>query len=266
LFGDGETGARLPTGINNVSATYRVGVGLDGLVDAGVISTLLSRPLGLKGVINPVPATGAGAPEELKDARTNAPLTVLTLGRIVSVRDFEDFARAFAGIGKAQATLIWNGERQLVHLTVAASDGSRVDPTTDFFANLLAGIDAARHVDQPVQVSPHEPLTFTLTARVAVEPDLIKADVLASVHTALIDAFSFTSRGFGQGVAASEILAVIQNVPGVVAVDLDLMNGLNPILHPNIPARVARWDLTSIRGAELLLIDPAGITLLDLPL
>lgn len=266
LFGDGASGARLPTGINNVSATYRVGVGLEGLVDAGVISTLLSRPLGLKGVINPVPATGAGAPEELNDARTNAPLTVLTLGRIVSVRDFEDFARAFAGIGKAQATLIWNGERQLVHLTVAASDGSRVDPTTDFFANLLAGIDAARHVDQPVQVSPHEPLTFSLTARVAVEPDLIKADVLASAHTALIDAFSFTSRGFGQGVAASEILAVIQNVPGVVAVDLDLLNGLNPILHPNIPARVARWDLTTIRGAELLLIDAAGITLLDLPL
>ena len=266
LFGDGSTGARLPTGANNLKATYRVGLGLDGNVDTGTITTLLSRPLGAKAVINPIPASGAGDPEQLADARVNAPLTVLTLDRIVSVQDFEDFARAFAGIGKAQATLLWNGERQLVHLTVAASDGSAVDPTTDFFKNLLAGIDAARHVDQPVRVSPHTPLSFTLVARVAIDPDYIKADVLAAVRTTLVAAFSFTSRAFGQGVASSEILSVMQNVPGIIAVDLDKLNGLDPITHPNVPARIAHWDLTAIRGAELLLVNADSITLTDLPL
>ncbi len=53
---------------------------------------------------------------------------MLTLDRIVSLRDFEDFARAFAGIGKAQATWLWDGERRLVHLTVAASNGGAVRP------------------------------------------------------------------------------------------------------------------------------------------
>jgi hypothetical protein len=265
-FGDGTTGARLPTGTNNVTATYRTGIGLDGLLDAATITTLLSRPLGLKAATNPIPATGAGDPEKLADARTNAPLTVLTLDRIVSVQDFEDFARAFAGIGKAQATLLWNGERQLVHLTVAGADGTAVDPTSDSFKSLLDGIDAARHADQPVRVSPHTALTFTLSARVAVDRDLIQADVLAAVRTALTAAFAFEVRSFGQGVTASEVLAVMQNVPGVVAVDLDLLNGLDPIKHPNIPARVAHWDSTTIRGADLLLIDPDGITLTDLPL
>lgn len=265
-FGDGATGARLPTGANNVSATYRVGIGREGQVNPGVITTLLSRPLGLKSVTNPIAATGAGDPEELKDARGNAPLTVLTLDRIVSVQDFEDFARAFAGMGKAHATLIWNGERQLVHLTIAAEGGERVDPTSEFYDNLLAGIDAARHVDQPVQVSPHEAVTFTLTARVAVDPDQIKADVVDAVKAALIAAFSFESRGFGQGVAASEILTVMQKVPGVTAVVLDLLNGRSPILHPNIPAQLARWSLGKSRGAELLLIDSAGINLLNFSL
>lgn len=266
LFGDGVTGARLPTGVNNLAATYRVGLGLAGNVDAGTITTLLSRPLGLKSVTNPIPAIGAGDPEKLEDARTNAPLTVLTLDRIVSVQDFEDFSRAFAGIGKTQATLLWNGERQLVHLTVAAADGSAVDPASDFFQNLLAGIDAARHVDQPVRVSPHTPLTFKLTARVAVDPDYVRADVFAAVKTALVDAFSFNARSFGQGVASSEILAVMQKVEGVVAVDLDLLNGKNPITHANVLARIARWHNATIEGAELLLIDADGITLTDLSL
>jgi len=266
LFGDGVTGARLPTGTNNVKATYRVGLGLAGNLDAGVITTLLSRPLGAKAVTNPVPATGAGDPEVLADARVNAPLTVLTLERIVSVQDFEDFARAFAGIGKAQATLLWNGERQLVHLTVAAANGSAIDPHSDLFQNLLAAIDSARHVDQPLQVSPHSPLTFTLAARIAVDAASIKDDVLAAAKSALASAFSFAARAFGQGVASSEILTVLQNVPGVIAVDLDRLNGLDPILHPNVPAHVAHWDLTTIRGAELLLVDTDGITFTDLPL
>jgi hypothetical protein len=265
-FGDGATGARLPTGTNNIAATYRIGIGLDGLLEVGKITTLLSRPLGLKAVTNPIPATGAGDPEQLADARRNAPLTVLTLDRIVSVQDFEDFARAFAGIGKAQATLLWNGERQLLHLTVAGAGGTAVDPASDSFKNLLAGIDAARHAAQPVRVSPHTALTFTLTARLAVDRDLIQADVFAAVEAALTAAFTFEVRNFGQGVSASNILAVMQNVPGVVAVDLETLNGLDPIKHPNIPARVAHWNATTIKGADLLLIDPDGITLTDLPL
>ena len=47
-FGDGVHGARLPTGQENVRATYRKGVGTGGNVKAGQLTTLLTRPLGLK--------------------------------------------------------------------------------------------------------------------------------------------------------------------------------------------------------------------------
>src|SRR5262249_32764687 len=38
IFGDGVTGARLPTGQNNVVATYRTGIGTAGNVHAGSLS------------------------------------------------------------------------------------------------------------------------------------------------------------------------------------------------------------------------------------
>ena len=61
----------------------------------------------------------AADPESRDDARHNAPLTVLALDRIVSLQDYEDFAGAFSGIGKALATWTWDGERRAVFVTVA---------------------------------------------------------------------------------------------------------------------------------------------------
>ena len=124
IFGDGTTGARLPTGQENVKAKYRKGIGLGGLVKADQLTQLITRPLGVKGVTNPIAAAGAADSERLDEARRNAPLTVLTLGRVVSLKDYEDFARSFSGIDKALATWTWFGEKRGVFVTVAGAVGA----------------------------------------------------------------------------------------------------------------------------------------------
>jgi hypothetical protein len=265
-FGDGINGARLPTGSENVSAKYRVGLGLGGLLAERQVSLLLTRPLGVKEVINPTAPTGAADPEELVGARQNAPLTVLTLDRIVSVRDFEDFARAFAGIGKAQATLLWDGERRLVHLTVAGADGTAVPGASALFENLTAGMDAARHPDQPVRVASFTALEFNVAAKVLFDRRFLPADVFPQIETALIEAFSFDAQEFGQAVSESKVAAVMQSVDGVVAVDLDALHFTShpPALKPRLPAHVARWSLNQILPAELLTINPHGIALTEM--
>src|SRR5262249_17972748 len=97
-FGDGHTGARLAMGRENVKATYRKGIGLTGIVKGGQLTLLLTRPLGVKSVTNPAPSAGAQDPQSLENARSNGPVTVLTLDRIVSLQDYQDFARNFSGI------------------------------------------------------------------------------------------------------------------------------------------------------------------------
>ena len=66
--------------------------------------------------------------------------------------------------------------------------------------------------------------------------------------------------GFGEAVLRI-MLAVAQAVEGVTAVDLDALDGRDPFDFPRLPARTARWEGGSIRPAELLVIDPDGITL-----
>src|SRR4030095_9738494 len=113
-----------PTGQENVKATYRKGTGLDGLLIADQLSLLINRPLGVTSVTTPEDAEGAADPQELEDARENAPTTVLTLNRVVSQLDYEDFARNFSGIAKALATWTWNAHSRGIFLTVAFGEGT----------------------------------------------------------------------------------------------------------------------------------------------
>ena len=103
-FGDGRTaGARPASGQSNVTAKLRVGAGTEGNLPEGRIDQLTTRPLGVKGVINPVPASGAADAEATADARRNAALRTRLIDRIVTLTDYQDYAAAYSGIGKAHA-------------------------------------------------------------------------------------------------------------------------------------------------------------------
>jgi hypothetical protein len=272
IFGDGEHGARLPSGTENVIALYRSGIGVSGLVAAGALTMLLTRPAGIRGVTNPLKASGAADPENRDEARENAPRTVLTLDRIVSLQDYEDFTRAFAGIGKAQAVALWQRPRYVVAITVAAADGDTVDSQSPLYMNLTAAIDAASDPSQPFHIDSYQPLFFNLAAQVAVDPSRAVADVLAAVTVTLRGAFSFTARAFVQAVTAAEVIKVIQGVTGVIAVDLQQLylvtnatDVQQPALASILPAASGRLDDNhQIQPAQLLLLNPAGVTLTEM--
>jgi predicted phage baseplate assembly protein len=257
-FGDGRTGARPPTGQENVTAAYRTGLGRDGNLDAGKLTLLTTRPLGVRGVTNVIPATGGTDPEELAQARTNAPVTVLTLGRIVSLSDYADFARGFEGIAKAYATWVWGPTSREILLTVAGSDGDAVPPTGPVHEKLTAAIAQAGDPHVPVTVVSYEPVSFSLRATIERDERLLAEDVLAAAQQALLDRFSFTARAFGQPVALSEALAVLHGVRGIVSVDVDsLFTGPTAELQQLLPARVPLPgdDAATALPAQLLTID-----------
>ena len=118
----------LPTGVNNIVANYRIGSGSAGNVAANAISTLLDRPLGVNAVSNPQAATGGHDAQTNDGIRANAPQNVLTLGRAVSITDYQNFAATFAGIAKASAIWIPGGPARGVFLTVAGVNGAALPP------------------------------------------------------------------------------------------------------------------------------------------
>ena len=94
----------------------------------GRLSLPLDRPHGLRGVTNPVPASGGADPEAVEDSRDHAPPAVHTLDRAVSLADYEAIARAMPGVARAVATRRAGLEQATVVVAVAAGPGATLSP------------------------------------------------------------------------------------------------------------------------------------------
>ena len=81
-----------------------------------------------------------------------------------------------------------------------------------------------------------------------------------TIRQTLTDRYSFAQRDFGQAVSASNVVAAIHSVEGVLAVELDALylHGASQHKANLLPASLARWDntLDTLVNAQLLLINP----------
>lgn len=254
-FGDGQTGSRLPTGMGNIKAVYRSGIGKVGNVKPEQISVLATRPLGLKGVINPLTASGGADRESRDSARHNIPLAVMALDRLVSTQDYADFARTFAGIGKASAQELSNGRQSIVHVTIAGDNDIPIDTNSDLYQNLLQAFRKQGDPYQPIQLVPRELMVLILVASIRVLPDYLWELLEPKIRATLLNTFSFERRDLGQSVSLSEVISTIQHVPGVDFVDVDIFD--------SISETVARTLTTESETQSLMSVDalPERVTL-----
>ena len=294
-FGDGVRGARLPTGQENVRAHYRVGLGSAGNVAVGQVSQLTTRPLGVSGVSNPLPGTGGADPDDAAQARRGIPLSLTALDRLVGVTDYENFARARAGIGRASARRLYDGMREVVHVTVAGAGDIPLTSDSDIVVDLRTALVAYGDPQLPVAVGIRQAILLVIAASVRVDALHTWELVEPQVRAALIARLGFSARELGQPAYLSEVIATVQAVPGVDYVDVTTFAGVPDSETPTglqdlaaaltapadvIPALPARFDLTrytvtaggqtpaaiaaanGITVAELLALNPdlAGVT------
>lgn len=252
-FGNGITGTRLPSGVENITASYRSGIGIQGAVAANKLTLLTKKPFGIRSVTNPIAASGAASPEKMADAKINAPSTVLTFDRIVSLKDYENFARTFLGVAKASAIAELKKKEYIIRLIVALSDAKPLGVESMLYNSLNEAIAGACARGQKVCIESFIPIYFNLDCTVYVDSAYKSEKVLTEVRAALLEAFSFAQRSFKQVVTEKEILAVVQSVPGVIYVD-------NILLYLRDLTMVSLADLC-LTDNMLLMINPKGITL-----
>ncbi len=226
-FGNGMSSARVPTGVENVTAEYRTGIGQAGNVHAKQISQLAEKPLGVKAVDNPQRASGGADPESRDQIRENAPLAVIALDRLVSVQDYSDLARTFAGIGKAVARRLTDGRSQLIQMTVAGSNDIPIDPASELFRNLEQLLISSGTCSTSIKLATRELSLLIIDAGVRVLPDYLWQNVEIDIRRALLREFSFDRRNLGQDVTLSEIISTMQRVPGVAFVDVNVLHAVN---------------------------------------
>lgn len=263
-FGDGVTGRRVPTGINNIKASYRTGLGESGNLEPGRLTNLMTRPLGLQNVYQPLIATGGEDPESRDNARTNAPLTMKTLDRLVSLSDYGDFARTYGGIAKAHS--VWGrfGQNQGILLTIAGVNGAEVPDESELGRNFRASLERYRDPAVPFEVVNYQPRSFAVNAVLHTDERFDAENILGEATRFFETRYSFDSMQLGESVNSSDIISLLQSVAGVLGVDLDYLHFTENAAtrETRLPARRGRTNFSgTIFPAELLTLDPAALSL-----
>lgn len=227
-FGDGQTGKRLPSGVKNVVARYRTGVGAHGLLQEGATVQAGARldrleKIHLSGVVG-----GGADPESGEKARQAAPGKVQSLDRLVSLQDFESETLAIPGVAKVTAR--WDLVEQVptVVLTVLMDTGREQE--LEEVRQTLARHNRCRGPQRfPIQVDAGARQYAQVAAEVALDPSLRQEEVFKAIKGALGLAgeeasgadgsrglFALGQRRFGEPEYATRIAGAIQKVPGVL--------------------------------------------------
>ncbi len=224
-FGDGRRGARPPSGVNNIRADYRFGAGA-AKPPPGSIKQIAGRVKGLAAVSGPLPARGGADAEGAEELRETAPGSALTLGRAVSLADFEALARTYAGIINVASAWAWDERRQraAVKLWIIADGG---DPSVELAAWLSAR--AAPDLEIAVEeaaAAPFTSLSITLAFTEGHDPDVVRAAAEAALFDAKTGLLAAARQRIGGALFRSALVHRLHQVPGVAAVNAVLLDGL----------------------------------------
>jgi len=214
-FGDGVNGSLLPTGANNIVATYRYGAG-EAAPASETLTVVLTPQPGLKGLRNPLPPTGGAEADPPAKLRKLAPASVLTFDRAVSLDDYATLAATAPGVTRVSADLVFDAaaQRPMVTLWIAGDAGAR-----NAVEKKLAGV-----------AMPNQAFTLKLATAVVIglslyyvlDPTMDDATVRAGLTSALTDpdqgVFGVNVVGIGQAIYESQIEAACLGVPGVLAI------------------------------------------------
>jgi hypothetical protein len=240
-FGDGKTGARLPSGASNIVARARTGLGSGGRLRADQLSTVLTRPPGLRAAINPLPTDGGLDPETLDTAREVAPSTVRTFGRAIALQDFEDVAHQTGLVSRARASWAWIGLERAIQLTVAGIEGARLSPAA--MTSLVAALRTVRDPNHPLIIGNLWRVPIVLTVRVLRDPAFETEMIEANARAVLAAFFSFEAQPLARALHLSQVAAALQGARGVVAVDIDRFRIKG--IEAWTPAQIARRGATA---------------------
>lgn len=274
-FGDGFSGSRLPSGLKNVVAIYRTGVGAHGPLKPGASPTASERPRGFDKVSLLGEVSGGAEPEDGEKAREAAPGKVQSLGRLVSIGDYEAETLAVPGVVAAAAAWDLHFGVPAVILRVLLDAGREAE--FDAVRATLAHAQRCRGPDRFALVVQQALLRYAFVdLRYALDPSYRQQDVEAGLRAALGLAgdatsersglFGLHARRLGEREYASRLEGRLQNVPGVLWCKVTAFGRfpagvVNPASLVLPPAPRPLSAMLPCSAHELLQLAPAHLTL-----
>jgi hypothetical protein len=262
-FGDGETGARTSSGAGNIEATYRTGAGAYGPMKPGSEPSAGARLPLLDTISMAGESSGGTQSEDGENARSAAPAKVQSLGRLVTLRDYESEAQAIPGVTAVSAAWAVVDNIPLVVLTVLMETGRAAEIAA--VTNVLLHYNVCRGPQRhAILVRPGVRRYAFCDIAIALAPGFLEQNVFPNIRAALAKLFS-KKRAFGEREYRSRIEGIVQGVEGVLWNTVTSLGDLGPSDEPEklllpVPPRPVVETL-ACGASEMLALFPAHLTL-----
>jgi uncharacterized phage protein gp47/JayE len=220
-FGDNQNGTVPAVGLQ-IWATYRVGVGSVGNLQAGAVSTFVTPITGVSfqlladGVTTTATAmTGGSDPETIEQIRANAPTVFQAQYRAVSPQDFTALALSVPGVLMANAVA-----QRSSAVTLYIMGPNYTGPGPALVQSILSYFNGKTAAGCTLSVVPPYIVPIDVGSvgnpiQLVVQNSYIQASVLANVTAAIQALFTPPNVSFGQLINVSQIYGAVMAVPGV---------------------------------------------------
>ncbi len=223
-FGDGEFGLA-PTEGSKFTLRYRLGNGSRTNVAPDTLVLFPGGlPAGVAAVVNPLAGLGGRDPETTESIRINAPQAFRAMTyRAVQPADFEDIAERLPWVQQAGAAVRWTGSWPTVFVTPDVRD--TVGLPRALRRELAQLIDRVRQAGREAKVMEPRYADIDLEIRLCVAPNAYCGEVKRAALAALFGLhggegfFDPDNFRFGQPLSRAALIATLQAVPGVRAVE-----------------------------------------------
>ena len=214
IFGDGVNGRRLPTGENNVRVAWRMGAGEEGNLDAGLLTKPAYPHPRVEAVAQPFRATGGSDMESVASLRRNAPASLSTMDRAVSVSDFAELAESHGSVWAARAELKSPCGQRIVMVTVVPAQGGEL---SDALSKTLKTFLLSRAIPGTgVELRNYDPELLNLDVTLCVDGARFDPDAVRNeVEETLLQRFALKNRAIGAPVYLSDVYQCVEATRGV---------------------------------------------------
>lgn len=233
-FGDGRRGIVPPEARNSiVAASYRIGGGAMGNVNANTLTSLGRALAYIESVTNPLQATGGADRESIDEAKNRAPYTIKSRDRAVTTEDYEMLAlRASTQLARARCVPDRSNRGHVTLALLPKSDTRgdemmrRLVPSNEVLRQVKRYLDDRKLVGTVLNVVRPRykdiSLRVVLIRRSIGTSDRLRKDIETKLRRflhSLVGGRDGKGWEFGRPVLKPELIHLVEEVPGVEGVD-----------------------------------------------
>lgn len=227
MFGSGISGAIPPRYEDGISASYRIGGGDVGNVSLESITEMTSKPAVIIDTMNVEQVQVGKEKETIAEAKIHAPLSLRTLWRAVTLKDYEDLLIQEYPNEILKVKAIAEADRFTISLYVL-TDNSETDLPEDLKEKYLEFLDSRKEIGYNIQMFPPTYETVDLTINATTNKAYRNSEVEDLLRLYINSTLTKEYFNFGEELLVSQLVKQLMLLSGIYDISVTPVGNTKP--------------------------------------